>query len=85
MVKGIIFDYGGTLDTHGIHWANVIWEKYQKHGVKLEKDLFGEAYVYGERALALQPLVKPEHNFHDVMRLKIAQQFTAGIPAASST
>lgn len=75
MIKGILFDYGGTLDTHGIHWANVIWENYQKHGINISKELFGEAYVYGERTLAIQPLVKPEHNFYDVLVLKTTQQF----------
>jgi len=75
MIKGIIFDYGGTLDTDGVHWANVLFENYQLHGIKISKELFGQAYVYGERALAIQPLVKPEHNFLDVLRLKITQQF----------
>ena len=28
-IDGIIFDYGGTLDTNGRHWANVLWEGYQ--------------------------------------------------------
>ena len=27
-IKGIIFDYGGTIDTNGIHWSEVIWEQY---------------------------------------------------------
>ena len=25
-VKGILFDYGGTIDSDGLHWAEVIWE-----------------------------------------------------------
>ena len=24
-VKGILFDYGGTIDRKGKHWAEVIW------------------------------------------------------------
>ena len=24
-VKGILFDYGGTIDSNGMHWAEVIW------------------------------------------------------------
>lgn len=75
MIKGILFDYGGTIDTDGIHWANVIWDSYVSNGVTIDKELFGQAYVYGERALALKPLVKPSHTFLDVLTLKTAQQF----------
>lgn len=75
MIKGIIFDYGGTLDTDGIHWANVLFENYKRHGISIDKELFGKAYVYGEKALAIHPLVKPKHNFLDVLTLKITQQF----------
>ena len=32
-VKGIIFDYGGTLDTGGDHWSEVIWDAWQKAGI----------------------------------------------------
>ena len=30
MIKGYIFDYGGTLDTGGHHWGKVIWQKLTK-------------------------------------------------------
>ncbi|MDE5675782.1 MAG: hypothetical protein K2I44_10640 [Muribaculaceae bacterium] len=32
-IKGIIFDYGGTLDTGGDHWSEVIWKAWQEAGV----------------------------------------------------
>lgn len=28
MIRGLIFDYGGTLDSRGDHWSEVIWEAY---------------------------------------------------------
>ncbi len=28
-VKGILFDYGGTIDSNGMHWAEVIWMAYE--------------------------------------------------------
>ena len=31
-IKGLIFDYGGTLDTNGIHWSEVLWEMYLHRG-----------------------------------------------------
>ena len=69
-VKGVIFDYGGTIDTNSRHWAEVLWSKYEEFQVPVDKASFREAYVHGERTLARVPLVKPEHNFHDVLRIK---------------
>lgn len=73
-IKGIIFDYGGTIDTNSRHWAEVLWEKYESYGVPVSKVDFRDAYVHGERTLARVPLVKPEHNFHDVLRIKTGIQ-----------
>ncbi|MBK1440054.1 HAD family hydrolase [Parapedobacter sp. ISTM3] len=75
MIKGLLFDYGGTLDTNGRHWAAVIWEAYQTHHVGIDRRLFSKAYVYGERMLAINPIIKPEHTFLDVISLKLEQQF----------
>ena len=54
-IKGIIFDYGGTIDTNGTHWGEVIWDAYQVTGVNVSKELFREAYIHGERTLAKEP------------------------------
>ena len=69
-LQGVIFDYGGTIDTNSRHWAEVLWEKYLEVGVPVEKDEFREAYVHGERTLAKVRLVLPEHDFHEVLRIK---------------
>lgn len=45
-VKGIIFDYGGTIDSNGKHWAEVLWDSYQDQGVAVTKEQFREAYVH---------------------------------------
>ena len=47
-----------------------MWSKYEEFQVPVDKASFREAYVHGERTLARVPLVKPEHNFHDVLRIK---------------
>lgn len=73
-IKGIIFDYGGTIDTNGKHWAEVLWQNYLEFNIPVTKEEFKEAYVYGERTLALTPLIKPEHNFQDVLFIKIGLQ-----------
>ncbi|MEZ3550449.1 MAG: HAD family hydrolase [Muribaculaceae bacterium] len=70
-IKGIIFDYGGTLDSGGDHWSEVIWEAWQKAGVAADKAEFREAYVYAERELARTLHILPHHNFHDLLVIKM--------------
>ena len=69
-IKGVIFDYGGTIDTNSRHWAEVLWSKYAEYHVPVDKESFREAYVFAERALAKYPFVRPQHNFHDVLSIK---------------
>ncbi len=71
MIKGIIFDYGGTIDTDALHWAEVIWKGYQNEGVSVSKELYRLAYVHGERSLAKFPLIRPDHNFLELLQIKL--------------
>ena len=73
-IKGIIFDYGGTIDSRGVHWSEVIWRGYEQSGVQVDKSVFRDAYVYAERLLAKQPLVKPEYTFYDLMLVKVRHE-----------
>ncbi|MCC8095666.1 MAG: HAD family hydrolase [Tannerellaceae bacterium] len=73
-IKGIIFDYGGTIDSNGMHWAEVIWKAYEEIRVPVSKPDFRDAYVYGERTLGKTRLVLPHHNFHDMLDIKIGLQ-----------
>ena len=91
-IKGIIFDYGGTLDTRGDHWSEVLWQGYEHFGigvaddeevepvVSIHKQAFRDAYVYGERALAVNPIVTPDFHFEDILREKLILElnFLAG-------
>lgn len=80
-IHGIIFDYGGTLDTRGDHWSEVIWDGYRECGVAVDKMAYRDAYVYGERALAVNPIVTPDFHFVDILRVKLRLQlqFLAGM------
>lgn len=69
-IKGVLFDYGGTIDSNGLHWAEVIWQAYEALQVPVSKACFREAYVYGERTLGKNPIVQPHHTFLDMLRLK---------------
>ena len=71
MIKGIIFDYGGTLDTGGDHWSHVIRDGWNKAGVAADDALFREAYVYAERELERVEHILPHHDFSDVLDIKM--------------
>lgn len=73
-ISGYIFDYGGTLDTGGHHWGKVFWHVYQRLAVPVSESQFREAYVYGERTLALQPIIQPDFTFRQTLEAKIALQ-----------
>lgn len=80
-VKGIIFDYGGTIDTGGDHWSYVIEDAYKKAGVYISEDAFRDAYVFAERELARTLHILPHHNFGDLLDIKIKiemQELAAG-------
>lgn len=71
-IKGIIFDYGGTIDCNGDHWATVIKDAYDLiPELQLPLDDFIDAYVHAERTLAKERHILPEHNFLDMLRIKI--------------
>lgn len=71
MIKGIIFDYGGTIDSRGVHWSEVIWDGYQASAVPVGKEEFRQSYVMAERELAKVRHILPHHNFYDLLLIKM--------------
>ena len=71
MIKGYIFDYGGTLDTGGQHWGKVIWHAYERQCVPVSEEQFREAYVHAERTLGKNPIIKPDFTFKRTLEEKI--------------
>ena len=76
MIKGIIFDYGGTLDSRGVHWSEVLWQGYKQAGVPIDKETFRTAYVEGERALARERIILPQDDFHTLLLKKVALELS---------
>lgn len=70
-LKGIIFDYGGTIDSRGVHWSEVIFDGYLTVGLDIDKNLFREVYVEAERELARNRHIYPHHNFYDLLLIKM--------------
>ena len=71
MIKGFIFDYGGTLDTGGQHWGKVIWHAYQRQCVPVSEPVFRDAYVHAERTLGKNPIIQPDFTFRHTLEEKI--------------
>lgn len=71
MIKGYIFDYGGTLDTEGCHWGKMLWHAYQHQAVPVSEQQFRDAYVYAERTLGRNPIIQSSYNFHTTLSIKI--------------
>jgi putative hydrolase of the HAD superfamily len=70
-IRGIIFDYGGTIDTPAIHWSEVLWAGYRDAEVPVDKQPFRDAYVHGERTLARTPIVQPDFTFFHLLEAKV--------------
>ncbi len=89
MTKGYIFDYGGTLDTAGCHWGQMLWHAYQRQQVPVSEQQFRDAYVYGERTLGREPIIKPDYTFYKTLdtklRLEMEQLCTSGAWDADET
>ena len=84
--RAYIFDYGGTLDTGGCHWGRILWRAWQQAGVPASEEQFREAYVFAERMLGSQPIIKPDYTFRQTLseklRIELAQ---AGFDAYHDT
>jgi len=54
-VKAILFDFGGTIDTDGVHWSEMFREFYERHHIHIEKEAFDRAFVASEKAVLSEP------------------------------
>ena len=73
--RGILLNYEGTLDTNGQHWGAILWNKFRKHDIALDRSAFNKAYTYSEAALATGNIIQPDDTFLDVLVHKVTQQF----------
>lgn len=73
MIKGILIDFGGTIDSDGIHWFDAFKEAYDMVA-DIPRDLLWDAYVHTERSLGRNPIIKPTDTFCKTLQTKIALQ-----------
>ena len=65
-MKAVLFDFGGTLDTNGIHWSEKFRMAYDEAGLGISKEDFNEAYVNAEPQMYVE--VKKEDDFLTTLR-----------------
>lgn len=70
-IKGLIFDFGGTIDTAGCHWGKFLWHAYQRQGVPITEEDFRTAYVYGERFLGNNVIIQPNFTLRKTLEVKL--------------
>lgn len=73
MIKGILIDFGGTIDSDGIHWFNAFSDAYAMVA-DVSRDILWDAYVHTERTLGRNPIIKPTDTFCKTLQTKIALQ-----------
>lgn len=72
----LLFDFGGTIDTNGVHWSEKFWEVYQRCGVEITKDQFQAAYRTAEPRMTGE-IIKPTDTLQTTLSTQIALQLRA--------
>jgi putative hydrolase of the HAD superfamily len=73
MIKGILIDFGGTIDSDGIHWFDQFRDAYALVA-SVPETLLWDAYVHTERTLGRNPIIGPDYTFCKTLQTKIALQ-----------
>ena len=73
-VKSLLFDYGGTIDTNGVHWGEALWDAYYLYNKELSYDSFRKAYEKVEQQLGSQSLILPNYTFRETLEIKVKLQ-----------
>ena len=72
MKKALLFDFGGTLDTDGIHWSEKFWETYALFRIPVSKEKFREAFIYSEKKCA--GIIKSDYNLIQTFETQLKYQ-----------
>lgn len=70
----LLFDFGGTIDTNGVHWSEKFWEIYQRCEAGISKEEFEDAYRTAEPKMSVG-LIKPTDTLHRTLATQIRLQF----------
>lgn len=71
---GVLFDFGGTIDTNGVHWSEKFWDWYSAFRMPVEKRAYERAFVASDEALLRHPGISGA-TFRRTLELQLAEQF----------
>ena len=54
-MKAILFDFGGTIDTNGVHWSEMFWTYHQRRHARAVKTDVERAFVRSDEMLTAEP------------------------------
>ncbi len=74
-MRAALFDFGGTLDTDGVHWSEKFWDLYQKHRIAIPKAAYEKAFIESDRRLMDDPAIS-RATFHETLRKQLTLQFS---------
>lgn len=75
MMRAAIFDFGGTIDTNGIHWSEKFWDVYNSFNINISKDDFLKAYINTEQKLEERTIILPDDSLKKTLFKKLSLQF----------
>jgi putative hydrolase of the HAD superfamily len=71
--KIILFDFGGTLDTNGIHWSEYFRDLYKKFGIKVRYENYRKAFIESDRILSSN--VRKDMTYKETLKEQLRLQF----------
>jgi len=75
-MKALLFDFGGTLDTNGIHWSEKFWDVYQRCRAPITKADFERGYVAAESRMEAT-VITPHDTLLHTLEKQVDYQFAA--------
>lgn len=73
-IKGILFNFSGTLDTEGREWFDLIWQEYRDTHIPVSKSDYLCAHGYAEEQIVEKRLIKPGFNLYQMLHTKLSLQ-----------
>jgi putative hydrolase of the HAD superfamily len=73
-ILAIMFDFGGTLDSDGVHWSEQFYNVYRDLGCAVSRDRFDRAFLEADRIIASSYDVRG-HSMHQLLDLQVSLQF----------
>jgi putative hydrolase of the HAD superfamily len=55
VTRAVLLDFGGTLDSDGLHWSTQFADAFAAAGLEVERSVLDRAFLAADRALSGQP------------------------------